>query len=127
MPAQPHSSSLRFGLFEVDPLARELRKKGARVKLQQQPFELLLVLLQRPGIVISREDLRQKLWPADVHVDFDRSLNKAMVKLREALGDSSDSPLYIETLPRVGYRFIGMLNGPAEAHPAANGSLQLPA
>src|SRR5271167_1643930 len=100
---------MRFGVFEVDVRARELRKKGLRVKLQQQPFELLLVLLDRPGEVVSREELRQKLWPADVYVDFDRSLNKAIVKLREALGDSAESPRYVETLPRVGYRFIGSI------------------
>ncbi len=100
-------SEIRFGVFEVDPRARELRKKGSRVKLQQQPFELLMILLGRPGQTVTREELRQKMWPADVYVDFDRGLNKAMVKLRDALGDSSDSPLYIETLPRVGYRFIG--------------------
>jgi eukaryotic-like serine/threonine-protein kinase len=96
-----------FGVFEVDVQARELRKKGSRVKLQQQPFELLMILLEHPGDVVSREELRQRLWPADVYVDFDRGLNKAMVKLREALGDSSGSPIYVETLPKVGYRFIG--------------------
>jgi TolB-like protein/DNA-binding winged helix-turn-helix (wHTH) protein len=107
-------SGIRFGVFDVDPRALELRKKGARVKLQQQPFELLMVLLEHPGQVVTREELRQKLWAADVYVDFDRSLNKAMVKLREALGDSSDSPLYIETLPRVGYRFIGPMIAAAQ-------------
>jgi len=101
----------RFGVFDVDVPARELRKQGSRVKLQQLPFELLLILLDHPGEVVTREELRQQLWPAGVYVDFDRSLNKAMVKLREALGDSSDSPLYVETLPRVGYRFICPVNG----------------
>ncbi len=115
---------VRFGVFEVDVHARELRKKGSRVRLQQQPFELLMVLLDRPGEVVRREELRQKLWPADVYVDFDRSLNKAMVKLREALGDSSDSPLYVETLPRIGYRFIGPVSGvPRAAEKVANGAL----
>jgi DNA-binding winged helix-turn-helix (wHTH) protein len=114
---------MRFGVFEVDVHARELRKKGSRVRLQQQPFELLMVLLDRPGEVVSRDELRQKLWPADVYVDFDRSLNKAMVKLREALGDSSDSPLYVETLPRIGYRFIGPVSGtPRAAEQVANGA-----
>ena len=108
----------RFGVFEVDLGARELRKKGSRVKLQQQPFELLMILLEHPGQVVSREDLRQRLWPADVYVDFDRGLNKAMVKLREALGDSSESPIYVETLPRVGYRFIGPIQTVAEPAPA---------
>jgi TolB-like protein/DNA-binding winged helix-turn-helix (wHTH) protein len=102
----PVPPNIHFGVFEVDLRARELRKKGVRIKIQQQPFELLLLLLARPGQVLSRDDLRQKLWPSDVYVDFDRSVNKAMVKLREALGDSSESPLYIETLPRIGYRFI---------------------
>lgn len=103
--------SFRFGVFDVDVSAHELRKKGSRVKLQKQPFELLLILLDRPGKVVSREELRQRLWPEDVYVDFDRSLNKAVVKLREALGDSSECPLYVETLPRIGYRFIGPLIG----------------
>jgi DNA-binding winged helix-turn-helix (wHTH) protein len=111
----PRSSSqgggLRFGVFEVDVRARELRKNGSRVKLQHQPFELLLILLDRPGEVVTREELRTRLWPADVYVDFDRSLNKAIVKLREALGDSSACPIYVETLPRVGYRFSGPVNG----------------
>ncbi len=113
---QSTNGNPRFGVFEVDVAARELRKKGSRVKLQQQPFELLMILLEHPGQVVSREDLRQRLWPADVYVDFDRGLNKAMVKLREALGDSSDSPIYVETLPRVGYRFIQPLttNGHSE-------------
>ena len=105
------SQAIRFGVFEVDVNACELRKKGSRVKLQRQPFMLLSILLDPPGKVVKREELRQRLWPAEVNVDFDRSLNKAMVKLREALGDSSDSPLYIETLPCIGYRFIGVLNG----------------
>src|ERR1700678_2158935 len=108
----------RFGVFEVDLGARELRKKGSRVKLQQQPFELLMILLEHPGQVVTREDLRQRLWPADVYVDFDRGLNKAMVKLREALGDSSESPIYVETLPRGGYRFIGAIQTVAEPAPA---------
>ena len=101
----------RFGVFDVDVQARELRKQGSRVKIQQLPFELLLILLDHPSEVVSREELRQQLWPKGVYVDFDRSLNKAMVKLREALGDSSNSPLYVETLPRVGYRFICPVDG----------------
>jgi TolB-like protein/DNA-binding winged helix-turn-helix (wHTH) protein/Tfp pilus assembly protein PilF len=119
--SQSTNGNPRFGVFEVDVAARELRKKGSRVKLQQQPFELLMILLEHPGQVVTREDLRQRLWPADVYVDFDRGLNKAMVKLREALGDSSDSPIYVETLPRVGYRFIGPIqNGGAQAGAVAD-------
>jgi DNA-binding winged helix-turn-helix (wHTH) protein len=97
---------LRFGVFEVDARAGELRKQGVRIKLQEQPFHVLTVLLQRPGEVITREELRNQNWPADTFVDFDNSLNTAINKLREALGDSADNPRFIETLPRRGYRFI---------------------
>ena len=95
-----------FGVFEVDLRAAELRKHGIRIKLQEQPFQILSLLLERPGDVVSREELREKLWPAHTFVDFDRSLNKAMTKLRAALGDSADSPRYVETIPRHGYRFL---------------------
>ena len=104
---------IRFGVFELDPSCGELRKRGLRLKLQQQPVRVLAALLERPGEVVTREELRQKLWAADVYVDFDRSLNIAVAKLREALSDSADSPRYIETLPRYGYRFIGQVNGHA--------------
>src|SRR5713101_398743 len=99
-------SILRFGVFEVDVRAGEVRKQGMRIKLQEQPFHVLTVLLQRPGEVVTREELRSQNWPADTFVDFDNSLNTAINKLREALGDSADSPRFIETLPRRGYRFI---------------------
>src|SRR3979490_3515976 len=102
---------LRFGVFEVDVRAGELRKQGARIKVQEQPFHVLTVLLQRPGEVVTREELRSQNWPADTFVDFDNSLNTAINKLREALGDSADSPRFIETLPRRGYRFIAPVNG----------------
>src|ERR1700746_2473175 len=97
---------LRFGVFEVDVRAGELRKQGKRIKLQKQPFHVLTVLLQRPGEVVTREELRNQNWPADTFVDFDNSLNTAINKLRDALGDSADDPRFIETLPRRGYRFI---------------------
>jgi cholera toxin transcriptional activator len=97
---------VRFGVFEVDLAAGELRKNGARVRLQEQPFQVLALLLERPGDVVTREDVRQKLWPADTFVDFDHSLNTAINKLREALGDSASSPRYVETLARRGYRFL---------------------
>jgi TolB-like protein/DNA-binding winged helix-turn-helix (wHTH) protein/Tfp pilus assembly protein PilF len=96
----------RFSLFEVDPEAQELRKSGLRVKLQPQPFQILLLLLGRAGEIVSREELRGTLWPAETYVEFDRSLNRAVVKLREALSDSAESPRYIETVPKRGYRFI---------------------
>ena len=97
---------MRFGVFEVDVRAGELRKQGVRIKLQEQPFHVLTVLLQRPGEVVTREELRSQNWPADTFVDFDNSLNTAINKLREALGDSADNPRFIETLPRRGYRFL---------------------
>jgi cholera toxin transcriptional activator len=90
----------------VDLAAGELRKNGARIRLQEQPFQILVLLLERPGEVVTREELRQKLWPADTFVDFDHSLNTAVNKLREALGDSASSPRYVETLARRGYRFL---------------------
>jgi len=102
----PSSKIQRFGVFEVDLRSGELRKQGVRIKLQEQPFHVLTVLLQRPGEVVTREELRNQNWPADTFVDFDNSLNTAINKLREALGDSADNPRFIETLPRRGYRFI---------------------
>src|SRR6202171_2884391 len=107
MPLETRSPDvLRFGSFEVDVRAGELRKHGVKIKLQEQPFQILLALLQRPGELVSREELRSRIWPADTFVDFDNSLNTSINKLREALGDSAESPRFIETLPRRGYRFI---------------------
>lgn len=102
----PRSRTLRFGLFEVDLRAAELKKRGVRVNLQEQPFQILASLLEHPGELLTREQLRHKLWSADTFVDFDRNLNKAINKLRLALGDSAENPRFIETLPRRGYRFI---------------------
>ena len=96
----------RFGVFEVNLRAREVRKHGIRVKLRGQPFELLSLLLERPGEIISREEMRNCLWPGETYVDFEHSLNSAIKKLRAALGDSPENSRYIETVPRVGYRFI---------------------
>jgi cholera toxin transcriptional activator len=107
MPAPPnHNRIARFGVFEIDLNAGELRKSGAKLRLQEQPFQVLVLLLQHAGEVVTREELRQKLWPSDTFVDFDHSLNTAINKVREALGDSASSPRYIETLARRGYRFI---------------------
>ena len=103
--------SLRFGLFELDLVARELRKSGIRIKLQDQPFQILAMLLERPGEIVTREDLQKRLWPEDTFVDFDLSLNSAVKKLRQALSDDSENPRFIETLYRRGYRFIGPVNG----------------
>ncbi len=99
-------SILRFGVFEADLKSGELRKNGAKIKLQEQPFQVLAMLLERPGEVVTREELRQRLWPADTFVDFDHSLNTAINKLREAVNDSASNPRFIETLARRGYRFI---------------------
>lgn len=98
--------SVRFADFEVDLRAGELRKHSRRIRLQEQPFQILAMLLERPGDVVTREELRQKLWPGDTFVDFDHGLNNAINRLREALNDAADSPRFIETLPRRGYRFI---------------------
>jgi eukaryotic-like serine/threonine-protein kinase len=107
MRATEHRPQTRgFGVFEVDERAAELRKRGVRIKLQEQPFQILSLLLDHSGQVVTREELRQKLWPAHTFVDFDRSLNKAMTKLRSALGDSAENPRYVETIPRHGYRFL---------------------
>ena len=106
---------VRFGVFELDLRAGELRKKGLRLRLQEQPLQVLALLLQQPGEVVTREELRDKLWTGGVIVDFDHSLNTTINKLREALGDSADTPRFIETLPRRGYRFIYPVNGAPEA------------
>jgi cholera toxin transcriptional activator len=96
----------RFGAYEVDVGSGELRKSGLRLRVQEQPFQVLLVLLERPREVVTREELRQRLWPADTFVDFDHSLNTVINKLREALSDSASNPRFIETLARRGYRFL---------------------
>lgn len=99
----------RFGAFEVDVAAAEVRKHGMRIKLQQQPFDVLLTLLDRPGELVTREELGKKLWPADTFVDFEHGLGSAINRLREALGDSTDRPRYVETVPRRGYKFIAAM------------------
>ena len=103
----PQSQPVRFGLFELDVRSGELRKEGIRIRLQEQPFQILAILLENQGQVVSREELRKRLWPEDTFVDFDHSLNKAITKLREALGDSAEHPQFIETLAKRGYRFFG--------------------
>lgn len=116
-----HSPNIvRFDVFEVDLRAAELYKSGRKVKLQVQPLHILAMLLERPGEVLSREELRQRLWPADTFVDFDHSLNTAVKKLRQALGDDKKKPRFVETLPKRGYRFIGTVKEPAaSSQPAA--------
>jgi DNA-binding winged helix-turn-helix (wHTH) protein/TolB-like protein len=106
MPPAQSKRSYRFGLFEADLASGELLRQGVRVRLQDQPFRVLIVLLEFAGEVVSREELRRKLWPVDTYVEFDGSLNAALTRLRSALGDSADNPIFIETVPRRGYRFI---------------------
>ena len=102
MPEQTY----RFGEYEADVRAAELRRNGIRLKLQMQPFQVLVALMERPNDVVTREELRQRLWPDDTFVDFDHSLNTAIAKIREALGDSASQPRYIETIAKRGYRFL---------------------
>jgi Tol biopolymer transport system component/DNA-binding winged helix-turn-helix (wHTH) protein len=103
---------IRFGTFEVDVAAGELRRQGVKTRLQEQPLKVLLLLLSRPGEVVTREELRAQLWPADTFVDFEHSLNAAVKRLRDALGDSADNPRFIETLPKRGYRFVSAVDDP---------------
>ncbi len=100
------SSIVRFGLFELDLRTGELRKQGVKVRLQEQPFQVLAMLIERPGELVTREELKERLWPAAVFVDFDHGLGKAVSKIRGALGDLAESPRFVETLERRGYRFI---------------------
>lgn len=113
--AAPARNVIKFGAFEVDPHAQELRKSGLRIKLQDQPFQVLSVLLERPGELVTRDELRHRLWPDGTFVDFEHSLNTAVKKLREALGDDADHPRFIETLHRKGYRFVAAINDGSEA------------
>ena len=106
LPSGNQRHSIRFGAFEADLRSGELRRNGGRVKLQEQPFQILVMLLERPGEVVTREELRLRLWPGDTFVDFDHGLNTAINKLRAALDDRADNPRFIETLARRGYRFI---------------------
>src|SRR5580700_884026 len=117
----------RFGAYEADPGSGELRKSGFRLRVQEQPFHVLMVLLERPREVVTREELRQKLWPADTFVDFDHSLNTVINKLREALSDSASNPRFIETLARRGYRFLAPVEFVEKQTPRADGPKPVPA
>src|SRR5208337_1678645 len=110
--AQVPPTLVRFGVFEADFRAGQLRRNGVRVRLQDLPFRALTLLLSRPGEVITREDFRQALWPADVFVDFEQGISSAIMRLRDALSDSADNPIFIETIERRGYRWIGPLHPP---------------
>ena len=126
MPSQVGTSQvIRFATFEVDLQTQELRKAGTRLRLPAQSFQVLKMLLERPGGLVTREAFQHALWPSDTFVDFDHGLSAAVNRLREALGDSADNPKFIETLPRRGYRFIGQLatslpSSVAEAEPRKN-------
>jgi DNA-binding winged helix-turn-helix (wHTH) protein len=106
MDAAPTRLLYRFATYEADPATGELRKSGVRLRLPEQPFRVLILLLERPGELVTREEIRQKLWPADTFVDFDHGLNTVINRLRETLGDSASNPRFIETLARRGYRFV---------------------
>ena len=123
MGATPSQSRIvRFGLFEADMEQRELRKSGVRFKLHDQPFQILILLIERAGEVVTREEIRQRLWPGNTFVEFDNGLNVAVTKLRAALSDDAESPRFIETVPRHGYRFVAPVavtsNIVAESAPA---------
>jgi DNA-binding winged helix-turn-helix (wHTH) protein len=121
---QNRSRVLRFGVFEADLRAGELRKSGIKLRLNGQPFQVLAVLLERAGDVVTREELQQKLWASDTFVDFDHSLNTAINRVRDVLGDSASSPRYVETLARRGYRFIAPIQ--SESTPAPEAILSAP-
>lgn len=111
MEQSPGPNPIRFGEYEADLRSGELRRQGQRLKLQEKPFQVLAALLARPGELVTREELRQSLWPADTFVDFEHGLNTAVNKVREVLRDSANNPRFIETLPRRGYRFVGAIDG----------------
>jgi DNA-binding winged helix-turn-helix (wHTH) protein len=117
MPSTPREIR-RFGPFELDIDAAELRREGRRVKLQPQPFRLLLLLTSRPGSLITRDEIRNDLWPEGTFVAFDQAVNFAIKQIRDAIGDSADRPMYLETVPRQGYRFVAPVTG-ADSPPAA--------
>ena len=123
MNAESNRRVFRFGAFEADETTGELRKHGVRLKLHSQPFQLLVMLLERPSELVTREEMRQRLWGEDTFVDFDHGLNSAVNKLREALGDSASQPRHIETIPGKGYRYIGDVTVDEPVAPGSAGSL----
>src|SRR5580704_178226 len=114
MPNQPQV--VKFGVFEVDLQAGEVRKAGMRQKLTGQPFQVLQALLERPQEIVTREELRERLWPGNTFVDYELGLKKAVNRVREVLGDSAESPHFIETIPKRGYRFLGTLEAEEQPH-----------
>jgi DNA-binding winged helix-turn-helix (wHTH) protein len=127
MPTAARSANLvRFEVFEVDLRAQELYKAGRKIKLQVQPFQVLAMLLERPGEVVTRDEMQKRLWPADTFVDFDHSLNTAIKKLRQALGDDKKKPKFVETLPKRGYRFLASVKRPAASSAIAETPVAAP-
>jgi DNA-binding winged helix-turn-helix (wHTH) protein len=124
MPSSLQQDTHRFGQFELDLAAGELRRNGGRVRLQPQPFKLLTLLVRRGGALVGRDEIRSELWPDGTFVDFDQSVNFAVKQIRDVLGDSAERPLYIETVPRRGYRFIAPIESavPAVAVPRIPGT-----
>src|SRR5262245_36653986 len=122
MPAPTSAEIIRFGIFQLDLKARELHKAGVKVKLQDQPFRVLALLVERAGQVVTREELQQRIWPTDVYVTFDQGLNNAIKKVRDALGDSADNPRFVATVAKRGYRFIAPVG--AESEPVVAGKVE---
>src|SRR6266545_1016863 len=121
MPSLPEDRRvIRFGVFELDVRSGELRKQGLKTRLPPQSFQVLLMLLEARGGMVTRDALRRKLWAVDTSVDFDMGLGSAVKKLRDALGDSAENPRFVETLPRRGYRFIADINPPVRGDPEAS-------
>src|SRR5258708_24946404 len=114
----PPRSSIRFGVFELDLQAGVLRKNGIRIRCQDQPLQILAALAERPGELVTREELQRRVWPQDTFVDFDHALHTAIKKIRAALNDDADAPRYIETVPRRGYRFLATVEREASSQPA---------
>src|SRR3979490_1986149 len=122
----PPTDIFHFGIFQLDLKAAELHKAGVKVKLQDQPFRVLALLVDRAGQVVTREEFRQKVWPTDVFVGFDQGLNNAVKKVRDALGDSADSPRFIETVERQGYRFVAPISAVPQPRPEPRFPFRLP-
>src|SRR5437667_6359232 len=125
-PPTPIADVVRFGIFQLDLKARELHKAGVKVKLQDQPFRVLAMLVEQAGHVVTREELQQKIWPTDVYVTFDQGLNNAIKKVRDALGDSADNPRFVETVARHGYRFVAPVSTQPGGPPEGRSRFDLP-